>query len=604
MGPLLIAIAGLVVGPLLASLMPSNRTWRLAMGGLSLTLVGGLCLLHLAPHALEHGGGVALLAGLIGLALPWLADRAGGQRARIWYALAMVLLAIHAATDGALLALANGDLGSTMALAVAAHRLPVGLAVFDTSRERPSIGWLAIGVLCLATVAGFGLGASIADALPDTIHGAFEGLIAGALLHTVVMQHDHGHDHGTACDDKACAPHDHDHHHDHGHHDHDHDHHHHDHQRPDVAEPIGALTGLAILAVFTASAGGEALHHVEETAQTFVSLTLDSAPALVVGFVAAGLLSSFLDASSAGWLTGGGRMGSALRGVGFGLPLPVCSCGVVPMYTSLIRKGVPTAAALAFLVATPELGLDAVLLSVPLLGVPMTIARVVAAFLAALLTAVLVGRAVAASPPVAQRAPAPERTFRERLDAGLRYGFVDLVDHTLPWILAGLVVASLAEPLFDHDVLVGLPAVVQVPVAALVGIPVYVCASGATPLAAIAVHKGLSGGAAIAFLIAGPATNVTTFGVLAGLHGRALAFRFGVVLVVLAVLMGWGVDLLGIGAPELLHAPGSPAESPRPIAWAATAGLTLLGLASLFRQGMQGIVGQITHPIHVHRPTG
>ena len=90
-------------------------------------------------------------------------------------------------------------------------------------------------------------------------------------------------------------------------------------------------------------------------------------------------------------LARGGTFQQSLRGVAFGLPLPVCSCGVLPLYESLIRRGAPVAAAMAFFVATPELGLDAVLLSFPLLGESLTVARVVSAFIVALAVGVAVG---------------------------------------------------------------------------------------------------------------------------------------------------------------------------------------------------------------------
>lgn len=271
------------------------------------------------------------------------------------------------------------------------------------------------------------------------------------------------------------------------------------------------------------------------------------------------------------------------------------------MYQSLIRRGVPVTAGLAFLVATPELGLDAVLLSVPLLGLPLTIARVLAAAGLAIVVAVVVGRAV---PPAGAGAhgvvPGAERNLAQRLRAGIRYGLVDLVDHTLPWILVGLLLAALAEPLLDHDLLASLPAVLQVPVAALIGVPLYVCASGATPLAAVAVQKGLSVGAALTFLLAGPATNVTTFGVLSALHGRGLAIRFGLVLTSLAVVVGWGVDWMGLSIPELGHADPSHSEHVDLFGILALSGLLGLGLSSLWRQGARGMVDQVLEPVHVH----
>jgi hypothetical protein len=274
---------------------------------------------------------------------------------------------------------------------------------------------------------------------------------------------------------------------------------------------------------------------------------------------------------------------------------------VVPVYRSLVRRGVPLTAGLAFLVATPELGIDAILLSVPLLGVPLTVVRVVAAFGLALVVALLVGAMTPETTPKPSPAPAEALPpLAARLKEGLRYGLADLVDDTLPWIGVGLVVAALAEPLFGHDLLLSLPSAVQVPLAAVLGIPLYVCASGATPIAAMAVHKGLSAGAALTFLLAGPATNATTFGVLTALHGRGLAIRFGLVLTGVAILVGWGVDALGVALPVMAHPDDLHAHGPDPLGWASAAMLLGLGLASLTRLGARGVVDQVLQPMHDH----
>jgi len=159
--------------------------------------------------------------------------------------------------------------------------------------------------------------------------------------------------------------------------------------------------------------------------------------------------------------------------------------------------------------------------------------------------------------------------------------------------------AALAEPLLDHDLLVALPPLAQVPMAAAIGIPLYVCASGATPLAAMAVHKGVSVGAALAFLLSGPATNLTTFTMLTALHGRAFAVRFGVVLLGLAVLTGYAVDAAGLTMPALPH-DGAHPEAVSVVSWMALSALGAVGLASLFRQGPRGAIDQIVHPIHAH----
>jgi len=357
---------------------------------------------------------------------------------------------------------------------------------------------------------------------------------------------------------------------------------------------------VLLISFFLLSSEHPTLSHVTATGRAFLSLTLTSAPALLAGLLLAGLASALVPQTGAGWLGGGLRFGQALRGVTFGLPLPICSCGVVPMYQSLVKRGVPITAALAFLVATPELGLDAVLISVPLLGLPLTVARVFAAFAVALLVALLIGGGASETQPHQHQHSAHALPLSARLRAGLRYGLVELVDHTLPWIVLGLLIAALAEPLLSHALLLGLPPAAQVPLAALVGIPMYVCASGATPLAAVAVHKGISAGAALTFLLAGPATNVTTFGVLASLHGRKLAIRFGVALTLTAVCAGWIVNALGLGLPEMPH-PGESHDHSTTLLHGLCALLLLgLGISSLLRQGARGVMNQVLEPVHLH----
>jgi uncharacterized protein len=255
---------------------------------------------------------------------------------------------------------------------------------------------------------------------------------------------------------------------------------------------------------------------------------------------------------------------------------------------------VPLAAALSFLVAAQEIGVSALLVSVPLLGWPLTLARLGAAFGVALLAGVLVGRWVAprpapASPQVVTAGPPPP--WRERLAHGLRAGLVESVDHTAPWILVGLGLAALVEPLLAADWLGRLPAGLDVPLFALLGMPSYVCASGGTPLVAVLLHKGLSPGAAVAFLLTGPATNLTTFAVLARLHGRKVAAAFAGVVAVGSIGLGLAVNaLLPAQAGLALH----PAvEETGPLRWVGLASLGALFLASLLRQGPRTFLAQL-----------
>ena len=362
----------------------------------------------------------------------------------------------------------------------------------------------------------------------------------------------------------------------------------------------GALAGVGMLSVLAwVPMEFEGARTLGASWRIFARLLGETAPALLLGFALAGIVPFVLTPARMNSLGRGGRLMQALRGVLFGLPLPVCSCGVLPMYVSLVRRGAPTAAGMAFFVATPELGLDAVLLSVPLLGVGLTVARVLAAFSVAVLVGLVLGgisRGTSSGPPE-EAAPFPN-SWRERLEEGLRFGFVELFDHTMPWILLGLVVTAVAAPSLSGDIFHRITPVLQVPLATLVGIPMYVCASGATPIAALALHEGMSTGAVVAFLIAGPATNVTTFAVLSRLHGARTAVAFGVAVSALATLAGWTLDLLEVTAtPTVGHALHAPLS---PLGWGGVGLLLLLVAASIARQGPRGVLNQILHPIHVH----
>jgi len=603
---LAIAVAGLFAGPLVLWVGGGSKTWRAALDGLVITVVAGLCLLHLGPHALSHGGGWAAAGIAAGGLAPVLLHRLRRDALIAWGGIA--LLAAHTAVDGAALSVADHTLAPSLAAAIVMHRLPMGLVIAGyASNGLRALG--ALAALSVCTVVGFALGGEAAHALGAPVEGLLEGLMVGGLLH-VVTAHRLPRRHG-ASPSPGHEEHDDDDEHDHGH-DHAHGaehslHEHLHHHAPHDAEQrrwsaVGAVTGAAALAAFFAGmAGDHSMHHLEATGRSLLTLTLTSAPALLLGFVLAGLASGLLATTRSDHLGSGGRLAQALRGVGFGLPLPICSCGVVPVYRSLVHRGVPLTAGLAFLVATPGLGIDAVFLSVPLLGVPMTLARVAAAFVVAVVVALIVGAGASDRPgeaPVVQ-SDAPDPTpIGQRLREGLRYGLVDLVDDTLPWIGLGLMLAALAEPLLGHESLLGLPSAAQVPLAALLGIPLYVGASGATPIAAMAVHKGLSAGAALTFLLAGPVTNVTTFGVLAALHGRALAIRFALVLTGVAILLGWGVDSMGLSLPGMAHPSDLHATGANPWGWATAAVWFFLGLASLGRLGARGVVDRVLQPEH------
>ncbi|MCA9623186.1 MAG: permease, partial [Myxococcales bacterium] len=537
------------------------------LDGFVLVSLLGLILLEIVPGAILQGGPIALVAVLVGVVVPPLVDRWFGDvhdaAHSTMLGLAMVGLALHAMLDGAALLTGDEQHGEWLALGVVLHRVPVGLTIWwavRPSRGR-KVAFAVVGLVALATVVGFFGSGPLLRRLPVAEMSLFQGLVAGSLLHVIFGHHP-----------RQLAE---------------------QIRRHGGAGTIGALVAMTGLFFVAHSHPAPGMVGVLSAGDAFVALALESAPALVLAFAGGGLLHAFVNQRARRWLAGGGRLTQAGKGIAFGLPLPICSCGVLPIYRSLVTGGVPVAAALAFLVATPELGLDAVLITIPLLGAELAVARLVAASVVALVVGVLVSRGVAerdlaAEEDVPSAAPSPA----ERLGTALRYGFGELPDHIGPWIVAGLALAALVEPLLRDDWLGSVPHGLDVPVAAALGLPGYVCASGATPLAAILMHKGLSAGGALAFLLTGPATNVTTFAVLSSLHGRRTALLFALAVTGSAVALGYATNLwLGEHPAIPLHEHA--AAPPGLLQMASLAAVALVFLGSLWRQGPRGFVGQL-----------
>jgi hypothetical protein len=346
-----------------------------------------------------------------------------------------------------------------------------------------------------------------------------------------------------------------------------------------------------------AHAHASEVHNTLSLHGTFWDLAIESAPALLLAYALAGVMRMVLRPAAIAWLSKGGSLRQGLKGVLFGLPMPICTCGVLPLYETLVRRGIPPTAGVAFLLATPELGLDAVLISLPLLGESLTLTRVLAAILVSLITAWIVGGMLEKKNALSETKPDDHTEEVERigLREALRYGFVDLVDHTLPWVVAGLAVAALAEPILATETFAQLPSWSHIPIFAALGIPLYVCASGATPLAAIAIHQGVTAGAALAFLLTGPATNATTFGVLSQLHGRRVALMFGAVVTGLAIISGIIVD--ATLTPTLAAAATAHNEHHSPLNLIALGALSLLLLGSLWRHGVRGLIAGVLRPM-------
>ena len=555
----------LAAGPLLYGAARASGRLTAALDGFLFVGVGGFVLLRLVPAgAALAGWAPAAAAVAAGLWLPALIGRCLPPLERPVRVVALLLglaaVGLQSCIDG--LALSGRTGGGDSHLAIVLYRLPVGLALWFLLRPlyglAPALA--ALGAMAAATTGAF-LGFLPGAAAPGGPGwGLFQGLTAGALLHVVLRGR-----YPVASGAEGAAA-----------------------RR--WPSGLGALAALTLLAVATAAQGAPA--GLAGMAGVFYTLALESAPALLIAYVGAGLVYALLPQGTVDWMGRGSRLSQAARGMAFGLPLPVCSCGVVPLYRSIVVAGVPPTAAMAFLIATPELSLDAVLITLPLLGGEFTVARVAAAAAVALGTGWFVGRF--ASRLVPQGAAAGDEArppLASRLRTGLAQGLGEVVDSTAPWILVGLALAALVHGLVGTRWSELVPAGFEVEIMALVGMPVYVCAAGATPLVAVLVLNGVSPGAALAFLITGPATNVTTLGVLTRLHGRRIALLFAACVVVITVLLGRAVngltEVAGV-VPDL--EPAGHGAGWRDLCLAA---LGALMLVSVVRRGPRAFVGEV-----------
>ncbi len=317
-----------------------------------------------------------------------------------------------------------------------------------------------------------------------------------------------------------------------------------------------------------------------------LDMALTAAPWLLLGLFVAGLVKALVPEHLLQRWVGGDGVGGVAQAAVAGAPLPLCSCGAIPTAVTLHRGGAGRGPTTAFLIGAPGVGVDSVALTYALLGPFMMVARVVGAMATAMATGWLVaslrtraGVVSSASGDVAGEGSgddccagnsdccgvtdgangtaAPDRIARLRY--GLGYAFGDLYDEIIPWMAAGLVLAGglgvLVEPATLAEIGTGPLAII---VMGVIGIPLYVCATAATPAAVGLIAAGVSPGAVITFLVAGPVTSLATLGVLRREMGNQVLVRYLAGIFGSAVLLGLTVDyVVATAGIDVIHQLGS-----------------------------------------------
>jgi len=277
--------------------------------------------------------------------------------------------------------------------------------------------------------------------------------------------------------------------------------------------------------------------------------TVDAAPYIVVGAILAGFMRAFLDAARLRSMLAERSWRSVFRAAVLGVPLPLCSCSVLPVAMQLRRAGASKGATGAFLVSTPESGVDSFVLSIGVLNPFLAVARVIGALVTGLVAGLLQNRLERDEPDHPPPPPEP-RTKREpistRLWAGQRYAFTDLLPEMAHFYLAGLLATGLVIALLPEGFLStylggGLPGMLVV---SLVGTAIYICAASSTPLVAALILKGMSPGTALVLLLAGPATSLASLGAVRGMLGQRGLMAYLASIIGCAIALGLGVDAI------------------------------------------------------------
>jgi hypothetical protein len=295
------------------------------------------------------------------------------------------------------------------------------------------------------------------------------------------------------------------------------------------------------------------------------NVLVEASPYVLLGFFVAGLLKAFVPDSLMARHLGGRGFGSVVKAAIMGVPLPLCSCGVLPAALGLRRQGASKGATTAFMIATPETGVDSMAVTYALIDPIMTVVRPVAASITALFAGLLVNAF-----PEKESGPLPmapndtehahdhggcscsgcacetggQSSLRGKFVYGMRYAFGEMIEDIGRWLLIGVAVAGVIAVAVPDDFLPSLAGggLLSYLIMLVVALPLYVCATASTPIAASLLLKGISPGAALVFLLAGPATNGATITVMLKTMGRRAAGLYVAAIVICSLGLAYAVD--------------------------------------------------------------
>jgi uncharacterized membrane protein YraQ (UPF0718 family)/copper chaperone CopZ len=290
------------------------------------------------------------------------------------------------------------------------------------------------------------------------------------------------------------------------------------------------------------------MNYINNFFSELLIILTEMAPYLLLGFIFAGLLHLLFPKKKVRKYMGQNNFRSILNAALLGVPLPLCSCGVIPTGISFYKHGASKASTVSFLISTPQTGVDSIFVTYSLLGLPFAIIRPIVAFVTGLFGGVVTKKIDSSSadiqPDSSENGDEMPKGLFPKIKEMFRYSFIEFLQDISNWLIIGLMIAALISVFVPDDFFADkIPNnFVGMLVILVIAIPVYICATASVPVAAVLMLKGLSPGAALVLLMAGPATNAATITMISKVLGKKSLIGYLGAIITGALLSGLFID--------------------------------------------------------------
>jgi hypothetical protein len=280
----------------------------------------------------------------------------------------------------------------------------------------------------------------------------------------------------------------------------------------------------------------------------FVGLLNEMSPYLLLGFFFAGLLHVVMPNKKVVKYLGESNTKSVVNAALLGVPLPLCSCGVIPTGLSFYKNGASKGSAVSFLISTPQTGIDSIMVTYSMMGLPFALLRPVIAFFTGIAGGIFTNR-ISKNDTIEDKFVSQNVNNTDKRNPVVeifRYAFVEFIQDIAKWLVIGIVIAAFISVIIPDGFLtayLGNPFLSMI-IVLIASIPLYVCATGSVPIAAVLIMKGLSPGAAFVFLMAGPATNAATITMVGKVMGRKALYGYLGSIICGALIFGLIIDYI------------------------------------------------------------